>query len=211
MTLKGIIFDFDGLITNSEYILYDVISAHFKKHHQIHLPKELYAQFVGLPDTDFYQYMKDRYDLDYDVNELNDVLFKKIIDGLKDMSLMPGVKDFLINAKASNLQLSIATSNSTEIVTSFLNKFEIKTYFDFMYTADDVTHLKPHPEVYLKSIESHGLKADELIVLEDSQPGYNAAQNAGLDVLLVLNDLTKNLKLDEDIQRVYSFNEIEIL
>lgn len=211
MTLKGIIFDFDGLITNSEYILYEVISAHFKKHHEIHLPKELYAKFVGLPDTDFYQYMKDTHNLDYDVHELNDILFEKIIAGLKDMDLMPGVKDFLKKAKASNLQLSIATSNSTEIVTSFLNKFEIESYFDFMYTADDVTHLKPHPEVYLKSIERHGFKSDELIVLEDSLPGYNAAQNAGLDVLLVLNDLTENLEIDEEIRRVYSFNEIEIL
>lgn len=211
MKLKGIIFDFDGLISSSEYLLHEVINNYFTQHYNIQIDEKLYSQFVGLPDVIFFKSMKDRYNLKYNLQEIEDEIYRIFNHKEDEISLMPGVKAFVKNAKKHDLRLSIATSNMEKTVEMFLKKHQIDHYFDFILGQESVENIKPNPEVYLKSVDKHNQHRDSLLVLEDSYTGYQAAKNAGLEVLMVLNKITKHLALDEDINKVYSFEEIDIL
>ena len=74
---------------------------------------------------------------------------------------------------------------SRDRVDTILAQAHITQYFDDSICGDEVTHGKPHPEVFLKSCEKLGVKTDEAIVLEDSEAGIQAASSAGIKVICI--------------------------
>ena len=75
--------------------------------------------------------------------------------------------------------------------------------FDLICTRDDVQNGKPAPDIYLKVQEHLGLETDEFVVIEDSVNGIRAAQNAGMPVFAVTNDITRKSVHDCDLLPPY--------
>ena len=210
MSKTGIIFDFDGLIANTEYLLHEVVSTYFDEKYDIEVTKKLYSQFVGLPDDVFFNYMKENFNLSYESQEAEKEVLDIFYSKAHTTTLMPGVKEFVIKAKENDLKLSIATSNDKENVEDFLERHDMISYFDFILGNGQVENLKPHPEVYLKSADMHDTPLDKLIVLEDSYTGYKAASASGIEVLMVLNEITQHITFGDTVRIVRSFEEIDL-
>jgi HAD superfamily hydrolase (TIGR01509 family) len=98
---------------------------------------------------------------------------------------MPGLLDLLAALEAAGLPKAICTSSSRRLAEAVLDRFQMQSRFQFILTSEDITHGKPHPEIYLAAATRLGRVPAEMLVLEDSQTGCQAASRAGALVVAV--------------------------
>jgi HAD superfamily hydrolase (TIGR01509 family) len=112
--------------------------------------------------------------------------------------IMPGVVDYLNEARRLGLRLAVASSSPHNWVDTHLARLGLADRFDFTICGDDVPpgRTKPHPDLFLKALDALNIKAGEAIVFEDSPNGVTAARAAGIFVVRVPNPITLLLKTD---------------
>jgi HAD superfamily hydrolase (TIGR01509 family) len=196
MTIKGLIFDFDGLILDTETA--DLIAWQYiyQKYGQV-FNFEKYASAIG----HLYEYYEPVLDLIKQAPTLNkDVIHqewatleKQLVD---QQPIAPGIKEYLQTAKSLGLKLAVASSSENSWVTGHLRNRKIIQYFDFIHTVDE-THLpKPDPALYLLSLKSMQLISNEVIAFEDSPNGVTSAKSAGIFCIAIPNHATHTLNLE---------------
>lgn len=112
--------------------------------------------------------------------------------------VMPGVLDYLHEAKRLGLKMAIASSSSHSWVDTHAKRLGIFDYFDNVITSDEVgiNRTKPHPDLFLLALDRFKVRANEAIVFEDSPNGVRAAQAAGIFVVAVPNSVTSLLTIE---------------
>jgi beta-phosphoglucomutase len=181
---KGIIFDYDGVIANSDI---------FNKKALI-----LAALKVGLNflDDDFENYFagKTLYDGAKDYLEVykKGEEFKKFIKNKKSFDseykkeVIPFKKTLeFIRANTDEYKMCIASGSRRVLIKAFVEKFELEDTFEFIITAEDYKKGKPAPDAYLMAVDQMDLPTEDLIVIEDAPKGVRAAKEAGLKCLAV--------------------------
>jgi len=104
---------------------------------------------------------------------------------------MPGLMELLDALESAQFPKGIATSSSRPFVTNVLGQFQLESRFAFVLTGDDIAHGKPEPDVYLLAAEKHGVLPEQMMVLEDSQIGCQAATAAGTYAVAVPHGRSK--------------------
>ena len=110
-------------------------------------------------------------------------------------SALPGVREYIAEAKRLGLHLGVASSSSREWVVGHLTELGLSAYFDCIKCRDDVPRVKPDPALYQAVVETFALQPSQAIALEDSPNGIAAAKRAGLFCVAVPNPLTRQLSL----------------
>jgi len=199
--IRAIVFDFDGLILDTEEPVYrswlEVYQAHGED-----LPFERWAQIVGSTTADFHpqHHLEER---------LGRPLPKEVLDRRIDrrtemvlaQKVLPGVVRHIEEAKAMGLKLGVASSSTNEWVRGHLARIGILDRFDCMRCRDDVANAKPEPDLYIAVLGCLGVLASEAIAIEDSPNGVLAAKRAGLRCVAIPNSITAGLDLGQaDVQ-----------
>ena len=198
MKIKALLFDFDGLILDTETAEFHVWQSIYREYGQEMKP-ETWGQVVGgygISNFDGAVHLAELVGDETDVQQLR-TRFRSESDALiLQQPVLPGVVDYLTDARRLGLRLGIASSSPHRWVDAHLARLGLADRFDTMICGDDVPpgRTKPHPDLYLKALDALGLKADEAIVFEDSPNGVNAARAAGIFVVSVPNPITKLLK-----------------
>ncbi|MDQ2745364.1 MAG: HAD-IA family hydrolase, partial [Chloroflexota bacterium] len=123
---------------------------------------------------------------------------------------LPGVLDYIRDAKKLHLKLAVASSSRREWVTEQLSCLEIFEQFDAVICAEDVRRVKPHPDLYRHALSLLGLEPHEAIVFEDSPNGITAARAAGIFCVVVPNPLTRQLPIDHADLRLTSLADMPL-
>ena len=112
---------------------------------------------------------------------------ESIFDGLLETKLrtMPGLLELLDHLESRHLPKGVATSSDRVYMERMLGHFDLLHRFPMRLTAEDVTHGKPNPEIYLKAAQRIGVQPHEMLVLEDSHNGTKAAAAAGAYIISV--------------------------
>ena len=102
-------------------------------------------------------------------------------------NLMPvaGVIELIKQAHENKMKIGLASGSPLIFIKSVLGKLGILKFFDSIISVDDLTHGKPHPEIFLKSAEALGVKPSECVVMEDAPQGIEAAKRAGMKCFAV--------------------------
>ena len=224
--LKAIIFDFDGLILDTEtpeYIAWQEIFAE----HGCELSLEMWGQVIGgagFSDFDAASHLEEllrstcsvrstcpvghpfdcahivpmslREGRPVDHAALNARWRQRGDELIAAQAILPGVRDYLDDAQRLGLRLAIASSSKHSWVDTHLNRLGLWHYFEIIKCADDVSRTKPDPELYRAALAALHIRAEEAIVFEDSPNGVKAAKAAGIFVVAVPNPLTARLWLD---------------
>jgi HAD superfamily hydrolase (TIGR01509 family) len=135
---------------------------------------------MGRPSQVALQIMIDTHTLKATVSELlaeTDEIFPGVLK--ERLAPMPGLIELLDALEKNAIPKAIATSSRRSFVEHVLGVFNFVPRFSPILTSEDITHGKPHPEIYLKAAERLGLPAGQTLVLEDSQNGCRAAIAAG--------------------------------
>jgi HAD superfamily hydrolase (TIGR01509 family) len=117
-------------------------------------------------------------------------LFVSLLDGY--LAPLPGLMELLGGLESAGIPKAICTSSSRRVLCAVLSRFQLEPRFAFCLTAEDITHGKPHPEIYLKAAARLDLSPHEILVLEDSQTGCRAAAAAGTLVAAVPCEHSRN-------------------
>lgn len=208
--IKGVIFDFDGLIVDTETTWYEAFKEVFNESHHMNIDLLGYSQCIGTGNDVLYNYFRELAGESVNCEMLEEQAAIRYETMMKTPILREGVKDYLDEAKQSNIRIALASSSSKRWVHKYLAQLNIMEYFEVINTQDDVSNIKPDPELYLKTLMDLGLSRDETIVFEDSLNGLSAAKQAGIRCVIVPNNVTKNLKFENFDVRIDSMGEISL-
>lgn len=210
--MKAIIFDFDGLILDTETPDYHSWQKVYQAY-GLELPLDLWLTFVGgTSETTFepHDYLEKTLNSKVDREQIWVSRRKSYLKHLEDLPVMPGVKALLDAGKLNGLKLAVASSSPENWVSGHLTRLELSEYFDAIVTADDVEETKPNPALFLLAAEKLGVRPNEAIVLEDSPNGVNGAKRAQMFVVAVPNSVTAGADLSAADLLLSSLNEITL-
>lgn len=192
MTIKGIIFDFDGLIVDTETPELKAWQELFRRF-DVEFSFDEYAQTIGMiyDDTSALDILESRLSTPIDKARLFKEFKKRKVELIDAQPLRSGVLDVLKSSKSIGLKIGLASSAKLEWVSRYIQKHEINQYFECVRTRENVANPKPDPELYQATLACLGLKARQVIALEDSINGVSAARAAGVHTVAVPNSVTR--------------------
>ncbi len=179
VTLQGVVFDLDGLIFNTEE-LYEEVGNQLLARRGKKFTAALLDSMMGRPSKVALQMMIDWHQLEATVAQLEaetDALFPAILD--RSLETMPGFLPLMDALETAGIPRGVATSSRATFVRDVLSRFSLEPRFQFVLTAENVTHGKPHPEIYQSACARLSLPPARVMVLEDSENGCRAAIAAG--------------------------------
>ncbi|MCP3740253.1 HAD family hydrolase [Rossellomorea sp. BNER] len=193
--MKAVIFDFDGLIIDTESLWFEVFrDVTLEYGGQLALSD--FSSTIGTTSEVLYQHIENITNEKFDQTEIEKKTRERYELKKEELILREGVLDYIESASKTGLKIALATSSSRKWVEEFLEKFHLIKFFDVIRTKDDVKNVKPDPELYLQATKALGVDPSEVFVFEDSKNGLTAALAAGLKCVVVPNDVTKHLKFD---------------
>jgi HAD superfamily hydrolase (TIGR01509 family) len=201
MNIKALIFDFDGLILDTETPEFVTWQAFYRQHgHE--LPAERWGSIVGGHGAVHFDAAEHLAELTRDGADAAVLRARHRAENealILAQPVLPGVVDLLDEARRLCLGLAIASSSPHSWVDSHLARLGLDGRFDSVICRDDVPagRTKPHPDLFLKALQALKVAADEAIVFEDSPNGVKAARAAGIFVVAVPNPTTALLKMDD--------------
>ena len=179
--IKNIIFDFDGVLVDSETIVLKAFSKYMQECRIKTNEKEL-ANLVGKPTIVVIDILSEKYfpenkrEFSDDIMNIASNIYKK------ELKKIVGVEGFL---EKSNHNLYIGSNSMKDRILDGLKRVGLEKYFNSnqIYSLDLVDNPKPHPDIYLKAVNDNDLIIDETIIIEDSVVGVNAGKNAKIKVI----------------------------
>ena len=198
MAIRAFLFDFDGLILDTETASRAGWEWLYRRHgHE--LPQEKWAQVVGTSGV--WDPMADLEELVGEPIEraaLNELRYAHEISLIEAEELRPGIAEYLAAAERHGLKRAIVSSASRRWIDGHLTRLERAVGWHAILTADgDHERAKPRPTMYLEALHILDVAADEAVVFEDSPNGVRAAKAAGIFVVAVPNTVTRDYGLDE--------------
>jgi HAD superfamily hydrolase (TIGR01509 family) len=209
--IRALIFDFDGLILETEEPVYQSWQEIFQEY-GCTFTFDLFSAHIGTTDGAFNPLVE----LESQVGkplpgrEIHQRQQAREMELVLKRSILPGVLDYLESAKAMGLKIGLASSSECAWVTGHLSRLGLIDYFDSIKGSDDVQNTKPDPELFLTSINDLGVSPDQAVVFEDSVNGIIAAKKAGLQCVWVPNILTNRLSTDLADIRLKSLEDIPL-
>jgi HAD superfamily hydrolase (TIGR01509 family) len=197
--VHGLLFDFDGLIVDTETASRAGWEWLYREH-GYELPLDEWATLVGTIGAPFdpMARLEELVGEPLEREALNKRRATHELTLIEAEELRPGIAEYLAAAERLGLRKAIVSSSSRPWVDRNLGRLERLVGWDAIVTADhDVERAKPRPTLYLEALALLGLGADEAIAFEDSPNGVRAAKAAGLYCVGVPNSITADLGLDE--------------
>ena len=178
--IKNIIFDFDGVIVDSEVLASKAFSKYFSKFDKS-IKEEQFYKYAGKKTVEVIDLLSAKYKIENKekfTNEIFDIVSEVYS---KDLKLVDGAKDYI--SKSDRNHFIGSNSNKDRILDGLkivgLDKFFLS---DQVYSFDMVKRPKPDPDIYLKVLNDNSLNREESVIIEDSGVGVKAATAAGVRV-----------------------------
>lgn len=195
LLIRALIFDFDGLILDTEGPIYTSWLEVYEAH-GVALPFELWVKTVGSSNQAFHPQHHLEELLGHPLaQEAIDRRVARRVELVLAQPLLPGVADVVDGARAAGMKVGVASSSSRDWVEGHLERLGLLDRFDCIRCRDDVEHVKPEPDLYLAVIDCLGVPASEAVAIEDSPNGITAAKRAGLLCVAIPNPITAGLDL----------------
>ena len=210
--LKALIFDFDGLILDTETPEMLVWQELFARHGQA-FSVDTWGQIVGGAGHTTYEpvvHLESLVGHPLDRQAVNLQARRLSNEAILLQPVLPGAVELIQAAKNQAYPLAIASSSPHAWVDSHLQRLGLFDYFDAILCADDVTRTKPDPGLYLAALKALRVAAHEAVVFEDSPNGIQAAKTAGIFTVAVPNPLTIQLALDQADLVLKSLEEVSL-
>jgi HAD superfamily hydrolase (TIGR01509 family) len=210
-TIKGLIFDFDGLIVDTETPAYQSWSEIFAEH-SCSLPLSVWEAALGAAAGTFdaFGYLETQIGCTVDREMLAARRTNRKLELTVRQELLPGVRERIDEAKSLGLSLGVVSSSSRSWVLPNLERLGVAGAFDSIICREDAPRAKPHPDLYQLALSRFGIGPGEAIALEDSPNGVTAAVRAGIFCVAVPNTLTAHLRLDHANARLVSLADASL-
>jgi HAD superfamily hydrolase (TIGR01509 family) len=211
--LDALIFDFDGLILDTETPEVLVWRELYREYGQVY-SEEQWNHAIGRGAEEVKEGPLEVLDQlvggGLDLEEVDSIRKKRLMNMIYAEQPRRGVTPLLKEAKSLGIRLGVASSSKHWWVDGHLQRLGLFQYFDHIVCADDVLRAKPYPDLYLKAASLLKVGLDEAIAFEDSPNGIASAVGAGIFVIAVPNSQTSSLDLSAANVRFDSLDGIHV-
>lgn len=194
MLPAAVLFDFDGILVDTEWAIYQAWLRTFQRHGH-DLPLSLYARCIG-SDFDAWSpkaHLEDLTKLGFDWAELDAARQVEIRAELEQEGAIDGVLELLCFIKGRGIPQAVVSSSSHGWVDGWLEKLALREFFTDVICKGDAPRIKPAPDLYLAAAAKLGVEPGDCLVIEDSHNGLLAAHAAGMRTWIVPNRVTAGL------------------
>lgn len=208
--LQAVIFDFDGLMVDTEWPAYEAWSHIFGRYKQT-LPLEKWVAAVGtFHGFDPVAYLSELTGEKLDQKTLFEEKESLKAEACSMAPAMPGVTERIAEARSLGLKVAVVSTSDREWVESHLRRLGLWGKFDDVITREDVKKVKPDPEPYLKAADRLKVEPKNCVVFEDSLNGVRAAKSAGMICVAVPNRVTHQIDFGIADRRVASLLDVRL-
>lgn len=210
MTIQALIFDFDGLIIDTEGPDWESWQAVYRAH-GVELDLAVWQQCVGTVDAfDPCGHLETLVGRAVEREAIEAERWTRHVAQCRQQPILPGVLELLDAADAAGLKLAVASSSSRSWVGRWLDQHTLTGRFACIRTRDDVAHPKPAPDLYLSSAAGVNVAPEACVALEDSPHGMRAALAAGMRCVVVPTMVTADLAFEGAALRLGSLGELPL-
>ena len=174
----------DGVIIDSSPIHYENWNSIFEEKFGITIPKEEFGMQFGMNGNHFTEYFLKKYNLNVDVKDIKPLIIERFNKLKSKINLKSGLMDVLKELH-HKYKIALASGAPREFMNDSINRFNLRDYFDFIISGDDVKIAKPNPKIFLKVANALYCNPSECIVVEDSILGIKASKSAGMYTVAV--------------------------
>lgn len=209
--MKAVIFDFDGVILDTETPWYEAYVEVFREE-GVELPLSEWAKGIGtsFEHDPIFDLLAQGTGREVNVKAIRRRAFARYKQLTESLTVLPGVEALLADAKRLGLKVGLASSSDRAWVEGFLAKYNLLHHFEAISTMDDVERVKPEPDLYLRTMKLLGVEGHEAFAIEDSLNGLNAALAAGLSCVVVPNAVTGGLPFAGETLRLSSLADMPL-
>lgn len=185
MQVDALIFDFDGLILDTETPDFEILGGLYGEYGATlaleqwmtglgtHGAYDPYAELLAVAGTTL------------DRDELALLHRRRYREKVEQQPLQPGIRELLATGRAAGMRLAVASSSDYAWVSGWLRHHQLDRAFDCIRTRNDVAHVKPAPDLFLAAAECLDVSPARCVVFEDSPNGMRAAAAAGMRCVAV--------------------------
>ena len=198
---EAVIFDFDGLILETEtpeIRSWEEVFGHYGREYPESYWRFLLGRGAEQVKTQPHELLL-QMGVEADAEEVRRMRGRILSRMLAELEVMPGVIDRIQEAESLGMKLGVASSSKHPWVDGHLERLGLLSRFQAIVCAGDVERAKPFPELYLLACERLEVEPARAIALEDSQNGTRAARDAGLFVVAVPTYLTAHEDMPADL------------
>lgn len=187
--IKGVIFDMDGCLIDSEIVHMENWRYAFRDQHY-DITEEQVSHWTGMA--------KESIDREVDLitgdpevtQRLRRIREERFFEMLAagDVHMKPYALEALTMARELGLTVSLGTSTGKEKALVILKALDLEQYFDYMTFGSEVEHGKPAPDIFLLAAKRMGLSTSEVMLFEDSKNGVTAGVSAGIPYIVHIPD-----------------------
>lgn len=195
--LRAVIFDFDGVITDSEVLHFRAFNAVLEQHGFQLTKNEYYKDYLGMADKDCFKALIGEGRLRIREDQVQGLVQQKtrVFEQLArtEGRIIEGVREFLDMLAGAQVPIAICSGALRPEIELILEEAGLRNYFDIIVSAEEVRHGKPDPEGFLLALQKLNdiwpdpIPPERCIVIEDSHWGLQAAQAAGMRTVAVTN------------------------
>lgn len=209
--ITTVIFDMDGTLYNTELIYFECYRAAAAEM-GLDFTFDLFAHGVGISREEANKFIKQHFGQNTDTDRLQRRTYQLVEDYLQrggNIPFMPGARQAVELFYKRGLTLGLASSNIRKWVDFYLDKTGLARYFSSITTCEDVEHLKPNPEVYLRTAARLNADPAACLVFEDSVAGATAGIAAGMRTCMIPNIKRPDTFIREHAFKIYdSFTQV---
>lgn len=207
----AIIFDVDGTIADSMW-MWKQIDIEYLGRFGIKLPEDLQKKIEGMSFRETAIYFKNTFGITDAIEKMMDDWNEMAAHKYQyEITLKPGVLQFINICKEKRIPLGIATSNSVELLSYFLKAQNLERVFEVIITGSDGLKGKPAPDMYLEVAKRLNVEPSRCLVFEDIIPGILAGKRAGMKVCAVDDLYSKDVLLEKKKEADYFIDSFEEL
>lgn len=195
--LRAVIFDFDGVITDSEVLHLRSFNRVLAQYGVEISTKDYYREYLGLSDIDCFRALIDKKVLQNPANGIESLAREKteVFEELAKTEgrIIDGVRGFLQMLSQNNIPMAICSGALLTEIELVLEQAQLRSFFEVIVSAEFVKKGKPSPEGFLLTLKKlnherrNAISANQCIVIEDSHWGLEAAKAAGMHSVAVTN------------------------
>lgn len=213
LKLKAVLFDVDGTLIDTEKIQSDAFITVLQQfgHGHTELTEHGTVHIPGETTQETWTKLKERHAIASGVAELADLKRQAAMNALSaELRAMEGVIELFDELRASGVKIAVVSSAQRERLELIIQKLGLPDHVDEIVSANDVENIKPAPDPYLSAARKLDVEVGACVVIEDAEVGVISAKAAGMKVVAVPNDYTRQMDFSLADLRANSLKELSV-
>lgn len=210
--IKAIIFDLDGVISDTQRLHASIEVSLLKKYGIDMDPEELTANYAGIADEEFFIKIFEDYGITADAKDVIGEKWDKMMPlAVNNILPIPGAIKIINDLKEAGFKLGVASSAPIKFIELVLKELKLKDKFQAITSVEDVRHSKPDPEIFLLTAQRLNANPEECVVIEDAESGMTAAKKAGMKCIGLVKKNDKKYPADLIVTTLKNLTAGEII